>query len=406
MAFPSVIFGPPRKFDLNDSAEVVGSGDGAGPVTVPHGDFLLSAEYVRVGPHLSLSEGGTEVLIKDYFTFGTPPDLLSEDGSAVIEGSLAGRLAGPLSPGQFAQVGQLAQANTSPSIGVVEKLEGVVSLVRTDGTTVRADKGSQIFTGDIVKTESGANIGITFVDQTSFALGESGRMVIDEMIYSPGADSGKSSFSVVQGVFSFVSGAIAKTGADAMVVKTPVATIGIRGTTVSGKAAAEGSANSITLLPDADGGVGQIAVSNSAGTQIMSVPFQTTSLSSAFTAPLPPVVLPASQIQNLYGNIKSAVPPSRAPARQQNESNDNNAGPAAPEEAGEAAAEEGPEGEGAEGEAPPEGEGEGGCPEPAGVCCGDDSSLESVRWSAEQEQNGSRFGTATFYQQLHRFRDF
>ena len=34
------------------------------------------------------------------------------------------------------------------------------------------------------------------------------------------------------------------------------------------------------------------------------------------------------------------------------------------------------------------------------------SSLESVRWSAEQEQNGSRFGTATFYQQLHRFRDF
>ena len=117
-------------------------------------------------------------------------------------------------------------------------------------------------------------------------------MVIDEMIYDPSNNGdSSSSFSVVKGVFSFVSGQVAKAGDDAMVVKTPVASIGIRGTTVAGKAAAEGSSNSITLLPDADGGVGQIAVSNSAGTQIMSVPFQTTSLTSAFTAPAPPVIV-------------------------------------------------------------------------------------------------------------------
>ena len=120
MAFSNVVFSAPSKFDLNDAAEVVGSGDGVGPITVPHGDFLLSAEYVRVGPHLSLSEGGTKVLVKDYFTFERTPDLLNEDGSAVIGGSLASRLAGPLAPGQFAQLGQLAQANTSSAIGVVE----------------------------------------------------------------------------------------------------------------------------------------------------------------------------------------------------------------------------------------------------------------------------------------------
>jgi trimeric autotransporter adhesin len=90
----------------------------------------------------------------------------------------------------------------------------------------------------------------------------------------------------------------------------------LRGTTVAGKAAAEGSSNSITLLPDAGGGVGQIAVSNSAGTQIMSVPFQTTSLTSAFTAPAPPVIVPANQLQNLYGsNITTVLPP--APTQQQ-----------------------------------------------------------------------------------------
>ena len=49
-------------------------------------------------------------------------------------------------------------------------------------------------------------------------------MVIDEMIYDPSNNGlSSSSFSVVKGVFSFVSGQVAKSGDDAMVVKTPVA---------------------------------------------------------------------------------------------------------------------------------------------------------------------------------------
>ena len=318
-------------------------------VRVPNGDFLLSAEYSQFGPDLSLSGDGVEFVVKDYFTFETAPDLLNADGTAVIGGALASKLAGPITPGQFAQ---LAQSSAGPSIGVVETLEGVVQFTRTDGSTVQAQAGTKVFTGDIVKTEADASVGITFVDDTSFALGESGRLVIDEMIYDPSAGTGQSSFSVVKGVFSFVSGQIAKVGDDAMQVNTPVATIGIRGTTVAGKAAAEGSANTITLLPDAGGGVGQIAVSNSAGTQIMSVPFQTTSLSSAFTAPPAPIVLPANQLQNLYGKIQNVLPPTRAPQKQQNKSDD--AGPAAKSTTDKGSGEK--EGEKEQGEA---GEGEG-----------------------------------------------
>ena len=273
-----VIFGSPDGFDASYIYEYVDALS-AGPVRIPNGDFLLSADYGRMGTDLSLSEGGTTVVVKNFFTLQQAPDLMTEDGHSVIEGSLAVKLAGPFAPGQFAQSGQLSQVPGMPSIGTVEKLAGTVTLTRSDGTVVQASKGSAVFTGDIIKTEADANIGIKFVDETNFALGESGRMVIDEMVYDPSNNSNSSSsFSVVQGVFSFVSGQVAKAGDDAMVVKTPVASIGIRGTTVAGKAAAEGSSNSITLLPDADGGVGQIAVSNSAGTQVMSVPFQTTSL--------------------------------------------------------------------------------------------------------------------------------
>jgi hypothetical protein len=367
MSLPGVIFGRSEALGFSSDTEYLDT-SGVETVRVPHGDFLLSADFGRMGPHLSLSEGDTTVVVRNFFTLGTAPDLTTESGHSVIDGSLAVKLAGPFAPGQFAQLSQVAQSTGVSSIGTVEKLSGTVTLTRTDGTSVQASKGTSIFSGDVIKTEADANIGIKFVDETSFSLGESGRMVIDEMIYDPSNNSNSSSsFSVVKGVFSFVSGQIAKSGDDAMVIKTPVASIGIRGTTVAGKAAAEGSSNSITLLPDADGGVGQIAVSNSAGTQIMSVPFQTTSLTSAFTAPPPPVVVPANQLESLYGsNIRTFLPPSTQQQQQQQQQQRQQDGPAADTTdgaSGEGEQEQEGEGEGeGEGEAvegeTPEGEGE------------------------------------------------
>ena len=85
-------------------------------------------------------------------------------------------------------------------------------------------------------------------------------MVLDELVYDPATGNGSMAVNMVEGAFSFISGEIAKTGPDAMTIETPVVTMGIRGTTVAGKAAVEGNENSFTLLQDADGGVGQISV--------------------------------------------------------------------------------------------------------------------------------------------------
>jgi len=136
---------------------------------------------------------------------------------------------------------------------------------------------------------------------------------MDELVYDPQAHTGHSSMSVVQGTFSFVSGQIAKSAPDAMSVKTPVMTIGIRGTTVAGTAAAEGSQNTVALLADDDGGVGQIVVATQGGPpQIMTIPNQALQISSAFQAPPPPVVLPPQQLQNLIPelhNVQDSRPP-------------------------------------------------------------------------------------------------
>jgi len=76
-------------------------------------------------------------------------------------------------------------------------------------------------------------------------------------------------------VFSFVSGAIAKSDSDAMTVRTPVATIGVRGTMVAVRAGAEGKKNVITLLEEAGGINGEIVITNAAGSQVPNVANQT-----------------------------------------------------------------------------------------------------------------------------------
>ena len=91
-------------------------------------------------------------------------------------------------------------------IGKVEELSGQVTVTRADGTDVVLSKGAAIYQGDAIETGAGAAVGIIFVDSTTFSLGESGNMVIDEMVYDSSSQEGTFAASISQGVFSFVSG--------------------------------------------------------------------------------------------------------------------------------------------------------------------------------------------------------
>ncbi|GAB6053894.1 hypothetical protein JCM17960_27140 [Magnetospira thiophila] len=127
---------------------------------------------------------------------------------------------------------QLAQAATGEAIGRVDELQGEVTVTRADGSQAQLQAGDPVFQGDLLETSDGGSVGIVLADQSVFSLSENGRMVLDEMIYDPGAEEGSAAFSLLSGAATFVSGQIAKFGQDAMMVKTPVATIGIRGTKV------------------------------------------------------------------------------------------------------------------------------------------------------------------------------
>ena len=228
-------------------------------VLVPEGFPLVSAAFERQGSDLLLvAKDGSRVLIEDYFALAQPPALTTV-GGALLPADLVEILAGPMAPGQYAQLGPGA---TAVPIGTVATIEGSV-MARVDGTVVPLALDVDVFQGDVLETEAGATVGLVFNDDTTFALGENGRMVLDKLIFDPDSGEGESLFSVLEGTFVFVSGQIAANNPDEMLVRTPVATIGVRGTTVGGKAAPEGQTNTYFLMPDpVDGEVGSFTLSN------------------------------------------------------------------------------------------------------------------------------------------------
>ena len=207
---------------------------------------------------------------------------------------------------------ELAQALTGVTgepIGQVETLAGTVTAIRSDGTEVTLQVGDSVFQGDTLGSGPDGAIGVVFADQTTFSMAEDGEIVLDEMVYDPVTQEGTFAVSVVEGVFTFVSGEIAKTDPDAMTLDTPVATIGIRGTQLALKY--EGGEDlQVVLMEEADGFVGEIVVQNAAGIQILNVADQGTSVASADSAPSEPISFDRSEIVAAFGGALRSLPES------------------------------------------------------------------------------------------------
>ncbi len=180
---------------------------------------------------------------------------------------------------------RLAQALVqiaSVEIGRVDSLTGKVFAIRQDVPRQQLAKSSTVFQRDEIETSPDGSVGLIFIDGTKFSLGGDAKMVLDEMIYNPGAKSGSSVMSVLKGSFVFITGEVASLSPDAMKVKTPTGTLGIRGTTVGCAIAA--SETSCVLLPSGDGKDHQLLFSNAVDSVTLREPYQMVISSGSSTA--------------------------------------------------------------------------------------------------------------------------
>ena len=120
-------------------------------------------------------------------------------------------------------------------VGSVDKAQAQVEAVHQDNVRPLAE-GAPVIYDDMLKTGDDARMQATLKDGTQLTLGEQATLMIDEYVYDPSQDGGKLALKVVEGAFLFVGGKIEGKNGGNVDIKTPVGTLGVRGTTVWGGA--------------------------------------------------------------------------------------------------------------------------------------------------------------------------
>ena len=235
------------------------TGDAPGHIVVPDTELLLSAKYSKAGADLVLTGAdGEKFVIADYFNREHPADLVAPGGAALSAATVE-KLTVSETAGQYAQVGAPAGA---AAIGKIERLGGYVTVQHANGTVEELKVGDTLRQGDVIQTGDGSQVGFSLADGTAFNMGAGARMVLSELSYDAGSTSNASVFSLVKGSISFVAGKVARTGD--MRVETPVATMGIRGTTVNTNISTDVNGNIVSvtysLMADPDGHVGSFNI--------------------------------------------------------------------------------------------------------------------------------------------------
>jgi hypothetical protein len=142
-------------------------------------------------------------------------------------------------------IGKVVTATGSVTI---ERANAVVVQVDLRGQAVQTKVGDLVYQGDVVQTGADGKLGINFTDGTSFNLSNNARMALSEFVYEPSGTSNSTLFNLTKGTFTFVAGNNAKTGS--MKVDTPVATMGIRGTTPRVEISDDGTVKFSTLIEE------------------------------------------------------------------------------------------------------------------------------------------------------------
>ncbi len=167
------------------------------------------------------------------------------------------------------------------------------AVIEQDGVDVESEEGLDVFSYNTVKTGKG-KVAIGFIDDTRVDITEHSKLIIDEFVYDPNTKTGSLSLKAALGTIRYASGQIAKTDPTNVQIKTPTATIGVRGTDFTMTVDEIGS-STIILLPSCDTNgycfVGEITVESDAGQVIMNTAFQATVVDTISSQPLKPVIL-------------------------------------------------------------------------------------------------------------------
>src|SRR5690606_31755248 len=132
-------------------------------------------------------------------------------------------LVGVMALASLAATGALAAEPLIGRAGAIHnQVEGVV-----EGTTRPMAVRDPLVQNQRVRTGRDATAQLLFLDETSMNVGPGSDVTLDRFVYDPGTSRNDIALRATKGIFRFVSGS---SDPRSYQLKTPVATIGVRGT--------------------------------------------------------------------------------------------------------------------------------------------------------------------------------
>jgi hypothetical protein len=210
----------------------------------------------------------------------------------------------------------LAPLSAFAKVGEVTEQIGQDASISRDKDTIVVGKGTGINMNDTITT-SKAKLSLTFEDNTKVAITQQSKLVIDDFVYDPNSGTGTLAMNVAMGTVRYASGAIAKNSRENVRLRTPTATISVRGTDFT-MTVDEIGRSLVILLPSCpdpkkpeECWTGEIEVSTDVGMVLLNQAFQATVVASASNAPTTPRII--STLEMNIDNMLIISPPKELP---------------------------------------------------------------------------------------------
>lgn len=202
----------------------------------------------------------------------------------------------------------VTSSNVCSEIGEISELRGNGEILRqSEGDKLLAKLALDIFSYDDIRTGNG-RIAVKFVDESIIRLTEHSKIIIDEYIYDPDPSKSKLALRMASGTARFITGALGKIDKQNIKIRTPSATVAVRGTDFT-TTVDELGRSLVILLPNPDGSSsGEITVETMAGLEVLNKPYQATMVSMSESPPTKPVTL-VNMTLSFIDNLLIVSPP-------------------------------------------------------------------------------------------------
>lgn len=118
---------------------------------------------------------------------------------------------------------------SSEAVAVIKSVSGEATVLR-GAETLRPEVGLELAVGDAVRTASGGSVGLSFNDGTRVSLGPSSEFSVTAFVFAPEDKKFAFNAHMRKGTMVYASGKLGKVAPEAVSIRTPHSTVGIRGT--------------------------------------------------------------------------------------------------------------------------------------------------------------------------------